>query len=655
MKTLSFAVVCLASIVLGGISHAQPVPDSVYYERLYYTGKTWGFVKYFHSEVAKGGVNWDVKLAEVLADVKASVTNQDFNDALSGLLDMAGETAVPTTSLPDLPDSLKYNLDLNWLDDEIFSTEVRARLDTIRVRFRPQTSVFVGEAFAGGNPTFDNDTEFYEWGVYSYPNEEHRLLALFRYWNIINYFYPYKYILDQDWDSTLFEFIPRVLSAPDEISFHSCILELATRLNDSHAYTYSEIINSYIVGRYYLPLTLQFVENETVITGVFDESDSVSVGDVIISINGLDIHTLRDSLRTYTAGSNVPVTERNINTRLLKGPYETVQMVVENSEGQREVTVARDVYVTDYSALIAREGPVWSILDEGSKSYGYVDMGRLEVAQITTMFADLWDTDGIIFDIRNYPQGTMWYMIRYLFHGPIHIANFTVPDIKYPGTLSWKTEHVGFGDFSQTYENSVFILLDERTQSQAEYTVMAMEQHPKAIKIGSQTAGADGNVSAVYLPGGIVAYLTGLGVFYPDFSETQRIGIVPDVELHPTIAGIREGRDELLETALQYTPTGIADDNTLDPHQLPDTYLFQNCPNPFNPTTEIEFVVPTRAEVRLEVFSILGRRVATLVNGSRGPGRHSVVWDAGAVASGVYLYRLKAGDFTATRKMLLLK
>ena len=82
---------------------------------------------------------------------------------------------------------------------------------------------------------------------------------------------------------------------------------------------------------------------------------------------------------------------------------------------------------------------------------------------------------------------------------------------------------------------------------------MGLEQHPNAIKIGSQTSGADGNVSMIYLPGGIVTYFTGLGVFYPDYTETQRIGIIPDIEIHPTIAGIREGRDEVLEVALQYT------------------------------------------------------------------------------------------------------
>jgi len=69
--------------------------------------------------------------------------------------------------------------------------------------------------------------------------------------------------------------------------------------------------------------------------------------------------------------------------------------------------------------------------------------------------------------------------------------------------------------------------------------------------VGSQTAGADGNVSNIPLPGGQRAMFSGIGVFYPDGKPTQRVGIVPDVEVHATIAGLRAGRDEVLEAAVQ--------------------------------------------------------------------------------------------------------
>jgi len=92
--------------------------------------------------------------------------------------------------------------------------------------------------------------------------------------------------------------------------------------------------------------------------------------------------------------------------------------------------------------------------------------------------------------------------------------------------------------------------VNEISISQAEYTAMAYRAAPRATVIGSTTAGADGNVSPIGLPGGIRTLISGIGVYYPDGRETQQVGIVPDVVVRPTIKGIREGRDEVLERAI---------------------------------------------------------------------------------------------------------
>jgi uncharacterized protein (TIGR02145 family) len=93
----------------------------------------------------------------------------------------------------------------------------------------------------------------------------------------------------------------------------------------------------------------------------------------------------------------------------------------------------------------------------------------------------------------------------------------------------------------------------------------------------------------------------------------------------------------------------------------PDAFkLIQNYPNPFNPSTSIEYSVPTRTHVTVEIFNLLGQHVRTLVDGMKSPGTYKIDWDgtdgAGrSVSTGVYMYRLKAGDCSGTKKMMLLK
>jgi hypothetical protein len=91
-------------------------------------------------------------------------------------------------------------------------------------------------------------------------------------------------------------------------------------------------------------------------------------------------------------------------------------------------------------------------------------------------------------------------------------------------------------------------------------------------------------------------------------------------------------------------------------NNIPDVYkLLQNYPNPFNPVTHILYSIPKLGNVKLVVFDVLGRVVATLVNEVKTPGNYSIRFDATNLASGVYLYRIESGDFTATKKMVLIK
>ncbi|HVO75569.1 MAG TPA: T9SS type A sorting domain-containing protein, partial [Ignavibacteriaceae bacterium] len=91
-------------------------------------------------------------------------------------------------------------------------------------------------------------------------------------------------------------------------------------------------------------------------------------------------------------------------------------------------------------------------------------------------------------------------------------------------------------------------------------------------------------------------------------------------------------------------------------NNIPSSYfLSQNYPNPFNPSTKFRYEIPAENKVLIKIYDILGREVATLVNDYQKAGSYQVEWNAGKFASGVYFYSIKAGDFSAVKKLLLLK
>ncbi len=591
-RTIELTLVLL--VLMSSVSAYAQVIDSVYYQRLFYTCKAWGHVKYYHTEPAKGAVDWDDELISALPELKDAPDNEAFNQSLLTMLTNAGEMGMVNGSIPTIPDSLNNNTDITWIENPIFSNEVRENLNIIKFRFRPQTNVYVGEQWPGGAPSFNTDAA-YASGE-DFPSEEKRILALFRYWNIINYFFPYKDIMDIEWDVTLREFIPAIVKADNAIDYHLAFRELTTRINDSHAFFSSPTYTS-IFGNKYPPFQTRYIENEMVITKLLPSVTEVRVGDVIREIDGIEINELRDSLRKYAYGSNDIIIERELNSLIERGDFGDFTMTVDRGGDIRTVTLSRNSF--NFNNLNIDDSPVWrdTTINDSCK-FGIVDMGRLEPSDLNLMFRELSDTDAIIFDIRNYPNGTLWPLIDYLFTSPVFIANFTTPDITYPGRLSFGPETIGNG-ISNPYRGEVIILFDERTQSQAEYTVMGLEQFPGAIKIGSTTAAADGNVALMFLPGNILTYATFLGVFYPDYTPTQRVGIIPDYEVHPTILGIRSGRDEVLDFALSC-------DFVAEEIEVGRTEI-KLCPNPTGGIINYELVDDTA--ISIELFDIIGRKV----------------------------------------------
>ena len=578
------------------------VPDDIN-GRLYRLAKVWGVAKYFHPESCITDPNTIIE--EAIDSVLASSTNQSFNSAVMQMLQKLGD--VPTSVEPLVINSqLNKNAHFEWKEDPFFSAEVHDFLDDILDNFRPHPSCLVIN-----NTHTDPDYAGYLSFAYdnlnaipnfSYSKESHRLLALFYYWNVIQYYNANNALMDQPWDTTLYKFIPAMREAKNDTAFHLQFLRMVRHIDDSHGFTFSPLIRS-LIGSHFPLVGLNYIEDQTVVTKIDENITALSLGDIITKINGSEIQFIRDSLRQYFAASNESTLQRDVHEVLLSiGRQDSVEIEYEDAHGTtRTTTLVKDADRNGfYQWLFTDTSTMWKITDCG---YGYINMGKLTQPLTAIVIDNLAKTPAIIFDIRNYPNGTLWYLIPKLFSNPRTWALLPDPDLTYPGWYNWYDNRLDAGIFfnPKPYEGKVIILANEQTQSQAEYTVMGLQTHENALTIGSQTAGADGNISNIVLPGGLYTYWSSLGVFYPDTTDTQRVGIKIDSVVKPTIEDIRQGRDRVLMAAL--------DCLTSTEDELSQEETIHVYPNPATDILKIVFDDTNQHSLHIKILNSIGQLV----------------------------------------------
>jgi len=385
-----------------------------------------------------------------------------------------------------------------------------------------------------------------------YPDKKHRLLALFRYWNIINYFNPYNHLLDKSWDLVLTEYIPRMEAARDALEYHLTVAELVTNIHDTHGFTSSPVLNKYF-GTHSPPIEIRFVEGQTVITRLSDEAlkeaPDLKPGDVILSVDKEEITKRRERIGRYVAVSTPQAFNYRVNGRVLSGAQNSkAALQIKDRDGKVfEVTLTRSSF-----GFLPKRDAVYRILPEG---YGYFDLTRLTPQELDAAFTAVKNTPALILDMRGYPRGIFFMLGMRLTSKRATAALFERAEIhaSEAGQNSRKKfEQVIFPSPQGRYAGKVVMLINEQAISQSEHTCLFVEAATDVTFIGTPTNGANGDVTSITLPGGITTNFTGHDVRHSDGRQLQRVGIQPNIKAEPTIKGVREGRDEVLESAIEF-------------------------------------------------------------------------------------------------------
>ena len=523
-------------------------------EDLFLLGRTWGFLKYYHPVVAKGLYNFDSCLFNVLSPMLRAENRKKRDELLFHWINTLGDENKYPAAPPINDSNLHSQPDLKWLNDRnLFSEELVKKLDNIYRHRNADSNYYVGPA-EEGNPNFSREASYK-----FVPAEDDgiRILALFRYWNIIEYFFPYKHLFKDDWSNVLREFLPQFASSGSALDYRLACWRLINSVHDTHASIYRDSILNNWTGMKGPAIDFKIIEKKVIVRDYLDDSlanfETVKPGDEIITVNGRSITEIRKLFDPYICASNPAAADRNFLWRFLFFSNNDSLIITYERQGNIKKGIMHLYDRPPFQNGDTWRRPMYQLLAD---DIGYVNIGKIQTDSLPVIFKKFENTKGIIIDIRNYPNEFMPYaMGRYLKPDSTPFVKYTGPAYNYPGAfkvIGTLKNGAGDKDSITSYKGLVVILVNEQTQSSAEYTAMALRTAPHAVVIGSQTAGADGDISYVPFPGGFRSPFSGLGIYYPDGTDTQGVGIVPDVLAYPTRQGIAARRDEVLEKAKDY-------------------------------------------------------------------------------------------------------
>lgn len=520
-------------------------------ENLILLGKVWGLLKYFHPDVRNGSMDWDAELFRMIP----LMMEADAAERNGLLLEWCNE-----------------------LEPFPFSNDVAVLEGNDAVRWTKDTSMLGQKLSLALQRTVMADRTPYHKYLYQVPylmsikdkNEKTyphmsftdvnlKLLSVFRVWNHVQYFYPYRNLLDVSWNNALEMVVPAMFDVCTREEYGNVLNAMGVFTNDSH--TYSAYMPKSFFKRmkvmtkvpsdmqYAAPfITRKYDDGKYFVTWAFGESEQDLVrGDAIIAINGelVDDYIVRKGYLLAASNESRRPRDLALSVSMSENVSQTYT-VIRNGDTliltprMRPVKKFRSEL---YGSGIRKSTMTWfngrelRAFDTINDSVAYLHAEDMTADD----FRKALDYKKIIVDLRNYPMNMYQFWLKSLLPEVRPVATVLYPDLLNPGIFHTMTSDMtGEGRFYDP-ERKIVVLVDEQTQSAAEYTVMSMQSSPQVTVVGSMTAGADGNVVKLALPGEYVFQVGGIGVRYPDGGQTQRCGIRIDypVDEMPDISSDR--------------------------------------------------------------------------------------------------------------------
>jgi len=509
-------------------------------------GQTWGFLKYFHPHPSS--VNWDNTLLSNFDKVKSCSTDMAFNEIIADLISQCGDYKKYERQLAD---SLVFTQSFEWMNKPLLSEANKSYLKELKnnkPKFKNKYVQINRNAF---NPIIKNEVNYPD----SLFSNSVCYLGITRYWNVINYYFPYRRIIKHNWDSIYLKLVPEFISLSDMDAYCLAVRRLNAKISDGHAFTKSK--KNIYKNINYPPIWFESFTDDTFISTINEDcKTSLKEADRVIAIDYMSVDDRYKELSDINPASN-DYYQRSHPYKLLCTLKDSISITVKR--GDSLITEKLKTYpIKSYtskkkskkSAITKKKASYYILPRDSSQTTGYIHMGRLEEKDLDKQFKKtILNTKNLIIDCRFYPKIDYKSFSNLLLKERRDFCIWARINFDYPGSIIKETNKIGKKN-KNYYKGNIYLLVDNTSMSYSEFTVMALQTTDNITTIGGQTAGADGNISEVPMPFGLESCFSGCGVYYPNGDATQQVGVRRDHKVVQDSSYLK-GNDKILNYALE--------------------------------------------------------------------------------------------------------
>ena len=575
MKTRIIAMLLCAGLLFGGCTPEKEevtvnYPQEV--QNLEKLCKVWGYTKYTHPAFLVEGKDWDAELISLIPQVQEMNSGEEVNELLNDWLLSLGEVEFESDTISSVWSDAKEEdivvvADTSWIfDEDYLGEELSANMipltEPIPEVNRISAPINFDRNYYGYGTTFTMYSTEKQYEDMDFGDDNYRLLGVFRLWNAIEYYCPNLETFDNDWEDMLPVFISKMLENSDEQSYHLTIAEMAANLQDAHVcFGIAEFLKNVFGENWVGDVEFTYAEGEVVVVQTFDEDCPLQAGDIIRKLDGMDIEDRIELGKKYCS---VPDDDKFVNALelyLLRSDGETAEITVLRDGQEMTFTVEADGVPYDTGLTYGvnyedRTPEGYEITEEniGVLNPKFLGGNTSDEYKYYLAMSAVKDTDGLIIDLRQYPGFNKNVLSGYIYDEPEVAMTSTYFSQTLPGVYVKEPWYRNTTQLRSTYhyDKEIVVLIDENSQSAPEFAALFLRGAENVTFMGSNTVGAVGMCLVLPLPDGHGLMYTAQSTYTLDGELTNRVGIAPDIEVKRTIQGIKEGRDELKEAAIEY-------------------------------------------------------------------------------------------------------